>query len=101
MHTCIIANIHTHAQIAMGMRVAFTPHFRERKLPLWAWAGRAVLARRVRARAGAGACCMLGRKGRACLLVSDDRQEVCERLQQVLWALQGPLCIVAGASYVL
>ena len=52
----------------------------------------------VRALAGAGACCMLGRKGRACLLVSDDRQGVCERLQQVLWALQGPLCTVAGAS---
>ena len=44
---------HSHwAQNAMGMRVAFTPHFRERKLPLRAWAGRAVLARRVRALAG-------------------------------------------------
>ena len=78
MHTCIIANIHTHAQIAMGMHVAFTPHFRERKLPHRAWAGRAVLARLVRAPAGVWACCALRREGRACLLVTGDRQAAWE-----------------------
>ena len=74
MHTRINANIHTQAQIAMGVRVAFTPHFRERKLPLRAWAGRAVLARLVRAPAGVWACCALMREGRACLLVAGDWQ---------------------------
>ena len=61
----------------------------------------AVLAARARALAGAGACCTLGRRGRAYLLVSDDRQEACERVQHVLWALEGPYRTVAGASWVL
>ena len=62
----------------MGVRVAFTPHFRERKLPHRAWAGRAVLARLVRALAGVWACCGLMREGRARLLVTGDWQAAWE-----------------------
>ena len=76
-------------------------HFREWKLPLWVGAGCAVLARRARALAGAWACCALGRKGMGRLLVTGDQQGAWERVQQVLWAHEGPLRTFAGACWVL
>ena len=82
MHTCtVIARTCIHALRAFtpcakryGNARGFHTHFRERKLPLRAWAGRAVLARLVRAPAGVWACCALMREGRACLLVAGDWQ---------------------------
>jgi hypothetical protein len=76
-------------------------HFRERKLPLWVGAGCAVRARLARALAGVWACCALGRKGRACLLVSGDRQVARERAQQVLWAFEWPVRTFANGFWVL
>ena len=61
-------------------------HFRERKLPLRVWAGRAVLARRARALAGAWACRALGREGRARWVAAGERMLVRERVWHVLGA---------------
>ena len=50
---------------------------------------------------GVWACCALGRKGRACLLVSGDRQVARERAQQVLWAFEWPVRTFANGFWVL
>ena len=61
----------------------------------------AVLAARALALAGAWACRTLGRRGRACLLVSSDLQVARGRAQQVLWALEWPARTFANGLWVL
>ena len=61
----------------------------------------AVLAARALALAGVWACRTLGRRGRACLLVSSDLQVARVRAQQVLWALEWPARTFASGFWVL
>ena len=99
MHTCIIANIHTHVQIAMGCESHV--HFRERKLPLRVEAGVAVLASLARALAGLWACRVLGCEGRARWVAAGERLLVGERAWHVLGAGEGPVRTCARAFWVL
>ena len=99
MHTCIIANLHIHAQIAMGCESHV--RFRERKLPLRGGACCAVLARRARALAGVWACRALGSGGRARRVAAGERLLVCELAWHVLGAGERLVRACAMAYWVL
>ena len=99
MHKCVIVNIHTHAQIAMGCESHV--HFREGKLPLRVAAGVAVLASLARALAGLWARRVLGCEGWALWAATGGWLLVGEWAWRVLEAGEGPIRTCARALWVL